>query len=103
MAMTKKREDELALNKLRRINGGFDILQLKNLGLEVEQLNSFHFRVCGVLDFYPTNRRFHNLKTNQRGFYYDNPLSVVEAHFGKVRLSLFQKIKNFIVGETTKS
>jgi hypothetical protein len=45
------------------------------------------FRVNGVLDLYPTNRRFHNLRTNERGDYRsDSPaelVAFVELQIGK--------------------
>lgn len=33
----------------------------------IVQLTPYHFRINGVLDIYPTNGRFHNIKTGKRG------------------------------------
>jgi hypothetical protein len=53
----------------RRSRNAEDILALRNDGFEVVELTEYHFRVNGIVDFFPTNRRFHVLKANRRGFY----------------------------------
>jgi len=39
--------------------------------LSVQELTPYQFRVAGWLDLYPTNQRYHNLRTNRRGWYED--------------------------------
>ena len=42
----------------------------------VEDLNNgYHFRIDGDLDLFPTNYRFHNLVTGERGSYTSRPQS----------------------------
>lgn len=44
--------------------------EIQNLvGYRVKQLTEYHFRINHVLDIYPTQRRWHNLKTRKRGGY----------------------------------
>lgn len=56
--------------------------ELEAEGLEVKQLTPYQFRVNGQLDIYPTNAKWHDLKTGQRGSFYDTNLArFVRAHF----------------------
>lgn len=73
MATAKRKER----NRLNRESGSEELLRLgKKRKFKVEELNSFQFRVNGAIDFYPTNRRYHVLKTGERGSY-DNPLKLL--------------------------
>jgi hypothetical protein len=38
---------------------------------EVQYLTDYQWRINGTIDIYPTNRRYHNLKTQERGDYRD--------------------------------
>lgn len=38
---------------------------------KVEYLTQYHWRINNEIDIFPTNRRFHNFKTQQRGDYKD--------------------------------
>lgn len=40
-------------------------------GFKLVWLTPFQVRVNGVLDLYPTNWKFHNLKTGERGYFED--------------------------------
>jgi len=46
--------------------------KLKKLGYEVKDLNGFyHKRINGVLDIFPQNMRYHDLRKNERGDYHN--------------------------------
>lgn len=40
--------------------------------LTINQLSPFQFRVEGVVDYFPTSGKFHNIRTNKRGHAYGN-------------------------------
>ena len=44
------------------------ILKLRLKGRKVEQLTPYQYRINDELDLYPVNKRFHNIKTGQRGY-----------------------------------
>lgn len=63
--------DIRALEELPDPSGDADIMRYS-----VDELNpELQFRIDDVLDLYPTNYRFHNLKTGKRGFYPSRPQS----------------------------
>lgn len=64
----------------RRAVGTVEIYQL-GPAYRVERKSPYHFRINGVLDVWPTNRRFHCLRTQERGGYQSLDL-LVRAHFG---------------------
>lgn len=41
------------------------------IGFEVEPISEYQFRINDVLDIFPSNRKFHDLKNNKRGRYND--------------------------------
>lgn len=43
------------------------LMELKDLGFEIEQITGFHFRVNNRLDYFPTNDKYHDLVTGKRG------------------------------------
>lgn len=45
--------------------------RLRVLGYEIREFTSYQFRIEGVLDVYPVNRRWHDIKKNKRGGYED--------------------------------
>jgi len=47
---------------------------------QVQKLTECQWRVNGVLDVYPTNRRYHDIKKNVRGGY-DDVLSFCKSYF----------------------
>ncbi len=49
------------------------ILALQQKGRIVKKVSDYQFRIDGILDLFPVNMRFHNIKTNERG---DIPYSV---------------------------
>ena len=55
--------------EVRRAGATGDILALSEHGYRVRKLTEHQFRVNGRLDLFPTNRRWHDLKTNTRGGY----------------------------------
>lgn len=64
----------------RRARGTVEIDQL-GPAYRVERKSPYHFRINGLLDVWPTNRRFHCLRTQERGGYQSLDL-LVRAHFG---------------------
>lgn len=63
------RQDLRARRAKRRTHNTPDVLALRDAGYTVREVSPFHFRVNDTLDLFPTNRRFHWLPTNRRGFY----------------------------------
>lgn len=53
----------------RRNKGTEQIKALPPEQWSVEEFTPYHFRINGVLDVFPTNRRYHDLVTNRRGWY----------------------------------
>jgi len=51
-----------------------EIASLSENGYTVIKLTDYQFRINGILDLYPTHRRWHDLKTNKRGEYPANKL-----------------------------
>lgn len=45
--------------------------RLRLRGFEVREFTEYQFRINGFLDVYPVNRRWHDIKKNQRGGYAD--------------------------------
>lgn len=45
--------------------------RLTQLGYDVKMFTEYQFRINGRLDVYPVNRRWHDIKENQRGDYED--------------------------------
>jgi hypothetical protein len=75
------REHRKTVNAERLSRNTRQIDELPSLGFTVELLTSFHFRINGKLDLFPTNRRFHNLQTQQRGRY-KYAVDCVREHLG---------------------
>lgn len=48
--------------------------ELANAGYTVDRLTPFQFRINGRLDIYPTNARFHDIKTGKRGDFWGDDL-----------------------------
>lgn len=71
------RADRSERNSRRCQIGRVDIDALSASGYQVEALTETQFRVGGVLDLYPTHRRFHHIPTGRRGRY-DSVLGIVE-------------------------
>lgn len=57
-----------------------EINALKKKGYKIEWITPYQCRVNGVLDLFPTNWRYHNIKTSKRGIF-DKALSIVEEVF----------------------
>ena len=57
--------------KSRRSNRRFHFIrsakELRELGFEVKEISKFQFRINEILDIYPTNKKYHNLKTDVHG------------------------------------
>jgi len=90
-----KRAREIQRNKIRRELGTKEIMKLSKMGYQIEALNDFHFRINNTLDLYPTNRRFHNICTNQRGYYGELVLFVAEKQIG---IRPFRWIRKLLAG-----
>lgn len=56
------------------------LLTLKEDGFEIQSFTLYHFRVNGVLDIFPTSKKFHDIKADKRGRYKD-VLDFVYNHF----------------------
>lgn len=54
---------------IRRNDNLPEILHLRKSGYKVEPLTGYQFRINSRLDVFPTNQRFHNIKTGKRGSY----------------------------------
>jgi len=54
----------------RRSHGWYELDRLSKKGFNVRNMNrAMQFRINDILDIYPTNRRWHNLETGERGGY----------------------------------
>lgn len=59
--------------------------ELEELGYTVERKTEYQFRINGVLDIYPTNAKFHNIKTGKRGsFAGQNLATFVRRYLGEI-------------------
>lgn len=66
---------------LRRRNAMTDeIKALGRKGFKLEWITPYQCRINGVLDLFPTNWRYHNIKTGKRGGFED-VLAIVKAEF----------------------
>jgi len=73
----KKAEKEAVLPGRQR-----QIRELAQHGFVVKVINDgYHYRIHSRIDLFPVRRRWHDLKTNERG-HYDTPLELVEARIG---------------------
>ncbi len=50
-------------------NGTDSILEMQEHGYTVERLSPYQWRVNERLDLYPTNRKYHDIIKNERGYY----------------------------------
>jgi hypothetical protein len=64
-------------NHRKRSSGEGDLRQLEFYGHSVVWLTDYQCRVDGRFDFYPTNRRYHDIVTGKRGTY-KNPEEVLK-------------------------
>lgn len=48
-----------------------DVEALAELGIEAQYLSPYHIRFEGVLDVWPKNKKFHDIRRNTRGQYKD--------------------------------
>ncbi len=71
------KSDSNAAKKLRRERGEGLIWELMDEGYEFEELNPYQFRINDQIDLYPTNSKYHVLKTNKRGYYTEKNLSQI--------------------------
>ncbi len=46
-----------------------EVRALTELGHKVVELTPYQFRIDDSIDLFPVNRKFHNIKTNERGDY----------------------------------
>lgn len=58
-------------NWRRRKEMRLEIKTAGQQGFALKWITRYQCRVNGVLDLYPTNHKFHNLKTNERGEFGD--------------------------------
>ena len=53
--------------------------RLQTKGYRVHQFTPYQFRINGFMDVYPVNRKWHNIRTGERGTYQDVFVFVREA------------------------
>jgi hypothetical protein len=55
-------------------------------GYEVRMISTYQFRINNWIDLYPTNCRYHNLRTNDRGWFSAGTMrDVVDKQLTKAR------------------
>ena len=48
-----------------------EIMELNEMGFEVDQKSPYHFRINKRLDLFPTHNRWHDIERNKRGGAYN--------------------------------
>jgi len=61
----KKRREE------RRLSETETLLSFWEDDFDIRKITDYQFRVNSAVDIYPTNKKWHDLKTNKRGCYRD--------------------------------
>jgi len=61
------REEQKTSKKQRRTTGKEEIESI--FGYEIAIITDYQYRVNGILDLFPTSRKYHNIKTQKRGHY----------------------------------
>lgn len=79
-AVRHAKQDRLAR---RRERGTSEIAGLTQAGYAVRTLTEFQFRVNEAVDLFPTNRRYHDLRSNKRGTYRNE---TAEELLGRLRV-----------------
>ena len=81
------REDRRERNSLALEDGARDILALAKAGYDVVCITPYQYRINGRLDLYPTHRKFHDIKMNKRGRYFDADRlrKVISETFSEIR------------------
>ena len=51
----------------RRSQFGEVIREFENMGFEVKEVSRFQYRFNDCVDIFPSNKRYHDLKTHKRG------------------------------------
>jgi len=51
----------------RRLQFDKAVRSLKRAGFEVKRMSEYQYRINDCLDIYPSNKRFHDLRTKERG------------------------------------
>lgn len=68
------RDQQEKIERTTRRDTGISHLEALLKSYSIVNLNmGYHFRVNNALDLFPTNYRFHNLRTGKRGFYPSSP------------------------------
>lgn len=60
-------KDMNAMRNRRRYQFRGDVQELRNVGFDVKEISAFQFRINDRLDIFPSNKRFHDIKTMKRG------------------------------------
>lgn len=63
------KEEAIQAKKDSRDSATTEILALTKKGLRIEMLTPYQYRINGVLDLYPTNRKYHHIRFNRRGIF----------------------------------
>lgn len=62
----EKKQIAYEIKEREKLESELNVLREK---FEVKEFTSYHYRVNGVLDIFPTNRYYHDIKKNKRGDY----------------------------------
>ena len=54
----------------------------QELGYEVEWKTDYHVRINWLMDIYPVNNKFHDLRTNTRGYVTPNITEFIKNNVG---------------------
>ncbi len=65
------REAAKAKHEIMQTDHFSKLIQRLSAKYEVKKLTEYQWRINGVLDLYPTNRLYHDIKQNKRGTYRD--------------------------------
>lgn len=66
--------EEARLKRANRRESQYgDLIDLEDMGYDVRVVNEegYQFRINGIIDIYPTNKKYHNLQSKRRGVYKD--------------------------------
>lgn len=87
--------------KEHQLKQHMEVIDLIACEFDVSKLTDFQFRVNGRIDLYPMNLRFHNLATDERGFYPNDGMGLARFLGKKMRIAesdidftMFEKAKS---------
>lgn len=57
-----------------------ELYELQQLGFDLVWFTDYHCRINGVMDVYPVNGRYHDLKTGDRGSIVGSVVDFIKGH-----------------------